>query len=106
MNFLRRWTVLKSGMGKHCHTRWFRHILHAVMIVMLILSSALAGFMWSQSEVPVLTEEVEVLEAKVSECNGFLNGNVKMLDANSGEVYNVVKTEVKLIENINQGEIK
>ena len=106
MNFVRRWTALKRGMGQHCHTKWFRHLLHAVMIVMLILSYALAGFMWSQSVVPALTEKVEALEAKVNECNGFLNGNVKMLDANSGEIYNVVKTEVKLIEGINQGETK
>ena len=106
MNLLRRWTTLKSGMGQHCPTRWLRPIRHAVLVVSLMLVSACAGFLLSHPEVDALIVENKVLEVKVQECNGFLNGNVKMLDASSGEVYAVVKTKVKLIEGLNQGEIK
>lgn len=97
MNLIRRWTALKKGMGQHCHTRWLRPIRYALLILILILISALAGFLLSQPTLAVLLVRIEVLEARIKEVEGFLNGSIQMIDNETGYVYSVVKEERKLV---------
>ena len=96
MELWRRWRLLKGT--RFCWTRWIRRLRQLTFVLLLILLSAFAGSMLSHPELVTCTGELVAEKKTNQELLGFLNGTLRMMDENTGELFVVVKQKVEVVE--------